>query len=235
MSSGAKPPSAASDTSRAAAALAKKHPDLRLIVYRATGDPPAAAERIGKTWLVTPGEKAKHLLRLTYSAGEFGSYASISLGPEFKNDPDAARIYGQYLGRVSQERLLDKLPRQPTKAFAGSEACAKCHPAAAKAWKASGHSHALLTLEKEKHDRDPDCVGCHVVGLKSDKGFRSRQLTPKLANVGCESCHGPAAGHAKAPRKMRLPKVGAKSCAQCHVPENSPHFEFGDYWRKIAH
>jgi hypothetical protein len=218
-----------------AAALAARYPALKLIVYRATGDPPAAADRAGRTMLVTPGEKGKHLVRLTYENGEFSTYAPVSLGPGFADDPDVSRIYNDYLARVTSEKLLDRVPRTKTAAYAGSQACAKCHAKADKIWRASGHAHALATLEKEKHDRDPDCVGCHVVGLQSEQGFRTRTSTPHLANVGCESCHGPAASHAKQPKKARLPKVGEAACVKCHTTEQSPNFDFRSFWQRIAH
>jgi hypothetical protein len=222
-------------THEEAAALARRFPALRLIAYRATGDPPAAVDKIGRTLLVTPGEKAKHLIRLTYNSGEFDSYAPIKLGPEFEDDPDVRRVYRQYLSRVDKEKLLDKLPRTASKAFAGNATCMKCHANAAKVWKGSAHSHALLTLEKEAHGRDPDCAACHVVGLDKKTGFRSRALTPQLANVGCESCHGPGADHARKPKSFPMPKMGQKACAPCHVSSNSPNFDFRAYWRKIAH
>jgi hypothetical protein len=37
------------------------------------------------------------------------------------------------------------------------------------------------------------------------------------------------------PAKNKLPKVGAASCAPCHTVENSPTFDFEEYWEQIKH
>jgi hypothetical protein len=218
-----------------AVALAKDVPGLRLIQYQALGAPQKDLEVIGRTALVTPGEKGRHVVRLQFSNGEFSGYMPINLLPNFKDDPVASRLYKTYLNRVSSEKLLEKLPRSETGSYAGTAACGSCHKQALAQWKKSQHAHALKTLEVEGEDRDPDCVSCHVVGLESKRGFKSRVLTPQLANVGCESCHGPGKAHAAAPKKIHLGKVGEKPCLTCHTSATSPGFDYKAYWRKIAH
>jgi hypothetical protein len=213
--------------------LARKYPKLALIVFRSSGDPPNQAETEGGTWLVTPGEHGKFVVRLTYDKA-FGGYSVVRLGPEVGDDPTAGRAYDRYLDRVGREQLLEKLPRLPGKAFSGSERCGTCHSEALAIWKSSGHSHALTTLEKERHDRDPDCVGCHTVGLDVDTGFKTRASTPDLASVGCESCHGAGEEHSKDP-KVKMGKVGEQVCLRCHTKENSPTFDFKSYWAKVIH
>ncbi|MCC7434651.1 MAG: cytochrome c family protein [Methanoregulaceae archaeon] len=215
--------------------LARAHPELKLIVYQADGDPPKAPLREGPTTLVTPGERGKYLVKLVWRDGAFSEYASIDLGPAFSDDPHAARAYERYLGRVTDEKLLDRLPRTKTPGFAGTKTCGSCHSDAHKVWEGTAHAGALSTLEKDKHDRDPDCVGCHVVGLSSESGFRDRLKTPALADVGCESCHGPSAEHAANPYEAKLKPAGEASCKSCHVPDHSPEFDFAKYWEKIKH
>lgn len=218
-----------------AASIARAVPGLGIIVYRSTGDPPSRPDQEGKTLLVTPGEKGKHVLRINFDGKSFGAYAPIRLGPSYADDKDATRIYRTYLRRVDRANLLDALPRNASDPFSGSEACGKCHAKALAAWHKSAHSHALTTLEKDGHGRDPDCVGCHVTELESEGGFRSRMTTPDFAAVGCESCHGAGAKHSGAPKLFPMAKVGEKACASCHRPEQSPNFNFLNYWRKIAH
>ena len=64
----------------------------------------------------------------------------------------------------------------------------------------SKHSHAYQTLvdAKQPSNRqyDPECIVCHTVGFGYVSGFKSEKETPKLENVGCESCHGPGSLHA---------------------------------------
>ncbi len=215
--------------------LVENHPTLALVVYRAQGDPPQEPIRVGSTWLVSPGEKGKHVIRLEWDSGALKGYRTTKLGADLADDDRAATLYGEYQERVRSENLLARRPRSKGEAFAGSDACGTCHAAAFAVWKDSQHAEALATLEKTRHDADPDCVGCHVVGLDRDTGFQSRASTPQLTDVGCESCHGPGAAHAADPGKGKMAKAGAGSCAPCHVPDHSPGFDFASYWERIKH
>ena len=218
-----------------AEALAKAHPALRLVVCTMKSAPFEAPKRIGDTLIVTPGEHAKHIVRIEWDGKAFTAYRSYELGPEYADDKEAQEVYTAYLGRVTREDLIAMVPRRETAAYVGNGECAKCHVAADQAWKASRHAKALSTLEKEGHDRDPDCVECHVVGLHAVTGFKSRADTPLLTDVGCESCHGPGAPHKMNPYRNKMGKAGKESCVPCHNTEHSPTFDFDTYWEKIKH
>jgi hypothetical protein len=218
-----------------ARAIARKHPDLAAIVYTSDSVPQNRPNTEGSTWLLTPGSRGRALVSARWDGSKFTDYRALPLGPEFADDPDVSRAYARYLDRVASEGLLMNIPRTSATKFAGSEKCLKCHQKAAKIWKASDHVKAFATLEHEKHDMDPDCVGCHVVGLDSTSGFRSRTSTPSMTGVGCESCHGPAADHAMHPRKDRLQKTKEAACKKCHNPDHSPKFNFGAFWKRIRH
>lgn len=220
---------------REAQALARDVPAVALIQYRSVGTPPTSIEWVEGTALATPGEYGKALVRLLFDGRTFSDYRVVPLTAGFKDDPDVARIYARYLRRVDREGLLGKVARLSSAAFAGSQACAPCHGKLVAQWKASKHAGAYATLEKEGHATDPDCVPCHVVGLDRQGGFASRSSTPRLANVGCESCHGPAKLHALAPRKSRLQRVQPSTCVNCHTTLTSPGFDFKTFWAKIRH
>lgn len=215
--------------------LAERFPDVILVVYTSESQIALSPLRVGKVWVVSPGMKGQGMLRLQWNGEVLDGYEAIRLDDETPNDPDAARVYRRYQDRVRAERLLEQLPRTSEEAYAGSKACRSCHEDEYKIWKKSQHADALATLERDFHDSDPECVGCHVVGLESNQGFIAREKTPHLTDVGCESCHGPAANHVKAPEKVRMPKKGADSCYGCHNSEHSPTFDFGTYWEKIKH
>ena len=149
--------------------------------------------------------------------------------------------------------------------FAGSQACADCHTTAYEIWKESPHATALTTLEEAdpQRDHDPECLSCHVVGWVPQKlepyegGFLSRAETPQLAHQGCENCHGPAAAHAaveagnviaseverdrlRSELAMTIDtpegrKRTINNCLECHDLDNSPAFDFDDYWPAVAH
>jgi hypothetical protein len=149
--------------------------------------------------------------------------------------------------------------------FAGSAACADCHQKAFEVWKDSAHAKALTTLEEQKprRDGDPECLSCHVVGWAAQRfepfegGFAGMKATPHLAHQGCENCHGPAAAHTAVERgdvraseaerdRLRQELVlsldtpegkqkAVNNCLECHDLDNSPQFDFDDYWPQIEH
>lgn len=218
-----------------AEALAAAFPQLVLIQYQSSGSSSRSPEKVGKTWLVSPGSEGKSILKLTWEGNKFSGYQVIELGPGFADEPKVSLTYKDYLGRVQREKLFENRVRTVTESFSGTATCAKCHAAEAKVWAGSSHSHALKTLELVGHQVDPDCVKCHTVGTDSIGGFESRKLTPQLANVGCESCHGAGAAHSDSPKKVHLPRLGGAACMSCHVPDHSPGFEFSTGWKKVMH
>lgn len=218
-----------------AADLARRFSKIALIHYQSTGRPSARTGRVNGVVLASPGDGGRYLVRLVWQGNKFVSQVSMELDPGYHDHGKASAIYKTYLNRVSGEKLLEGLPREETAKFAGNKLCGSCHSEADKVWKHSKHAMALKTLEKEGHDRDPDCVECHVVGLASIYGFRSRKETADLTDVGCESCHGPGLAHSLKPKEVPMGKVGEKSCMPCHRPENSPKFNFTEYWKRIRH
>ncbi|MEQ1822344.1 MAG: cytochrome c family protein [Fimbriimonadaceae bacterium] len=220
---------------KTAETLARTYPEIYMIVFRSTGAAASEPGRVGSTWLVSPGEKAKQLIQVTGTAKTASKYSVIKLGPEVQDDEAAGRAYGRYLDRIVDEKLFERIPRGKTAEYVGSKACASCHAGAYEKWKQTGHAHALKTLELDRHDRDPDCVSCHVVGMESLSGFMNREKTPELADVGCESCHGAGQKHSADPKAYPFQKLGETACATCHTPDTSPNFDFKTYWEKVIH
>jgi hypothetical protein len=98
-----------------------------------------------------------------------------------------------------------------------------------------------------------------------ESGFLGLKETPTLVGNGCENCHGPAGKHAAAENgeidaddaeieqlraALRLKIVdneGNKDgqvykdggvvdmCMKCHDLDNSPDFDFQEYWPKVKH
>ncbi len=140
--------------------------------------------------------------------------------------------------------------------YIGSEACGKCHDHAYDVWKESKHSHAYQTLVNAKHPSlrqyDGECIVCHTVGFGYKTGFANEKDTPKLVNVGCESCHGPGSLHAKNPEnqqwrdRMNYPWLDArkkgnvqaknlaieKFCVTCHDIDNDVTWVHGAHGGK---
>ncbi|MBX3426742.1 MAG: hypothetical protein KF688_13765 [Pirellulales bacterium] len=94
-------------------------------------------------------------------------------------------------------------------------------------------------------------------------GYFGLTETPELVGQGCENCHGPGAAHVAAESGevdatdeqiaalragMRLKLVEnegnkegqalgptVKMCMECHDLDNSPDFDFQEYWPSVAH
>lgn len=214
--------------------LPKSRGKVLAIVRSATR--PQKPEQVRKSfWAVSPGEKGKFLLSVGLAKQSIGKFGIVELGPQFEDDPAAKKIMGRYLARVQAEQLIERMPRLESAEYVGSNACYGCHESSNIVWQKSAHAQALKTLEKVNHDRDPDCVGCHVVGLDHTNGFESRALTPSLADVGCESCHGPGKLHTEDTRKQSIKRGTLDACTKCHNLDHSPGFDPQKYWSKIKH
>jgi formate-dependent nitrite reductase cytochrome c552 subunit len=82
------------------------------------------------------------------------------------------------------------------------------------------------------------------------------ELFERLQGQQCENCHGPGSEHVRLEemakrnrgavaareledgrRGMHLSRSHAREhvCIQCHDLDNSPHFEFDEYWEKVKH
>jgi hypothetical protein len=160
--------------------LARQFPGLfQLILYAHAGDRPDPGTVISETRIAGAGADGKHLALAT--ADEVPAIASVTLGPEYEDNAGAAQIHRAYLDRVTAEDLLASVPRAPlgpAEGFAGSAACMGCHGEAHGRWRETAHSRALETLVVRGHGRDPECVGCHVVGLQQAGGFTTREKRP---------------------------------------------------------
>jgi hypothetical protein len=96
-------------------------------------------------------------------------------------------------------------------------------------------------------------------------GYLGLQETPQMVGNGCENCHGPAALHTAAENgeidvdeqeleqlraALRLKVVDnegnmegqefangkvVQMCVECHDPDNSPDFDFQQYWPYVKH
>jgi hypothetical protein len=127
--------------------------------------------------------------------------------------------------------------------YIGAKKCKACHMKQYKAWKKTKMATSFENLkagvkveEKKKagiedkdYTKDPDCLRCHTTGYGKPGGFKSIEETPELANVQCESCHGPGADFRaimKKNKKFKLEEVKAaglmvpneteNNCMECH-------------------
>lgn len=113
--------------------------------------------------------------------------------------------------------------------YTGSIWCKDCHPKIFASWEESAHAHAIDSLRPKKKENDPSCVNCHVTGMNSVigiNGFLNFTITPHLANVQCESCHGPASRHITSVHNPYGLPINEHTCTPCHTLEKDPNFNF---------
>lgn len=202
--------------------------DHQLIVTSTDGIPTVDGK------IVSPGSNLRGVVVATFQGSTLLEARVELLPASVKEDKKADAIYRNYLSRVAEEGLINKVIKETNDPFVGSVNCKSCHGKVYSDYAKTKHAHAYQSLITDGHQADPDCVSCHVVGLNSTKGFEFGK-TPRLAQVGCESCHGAGQDHARQPKKFRLPKVQESKCITCHTPSNSPTFQFKEYWKKIKH
>ncbi len=134
--------------------------------------------------------------------------------------------------------------------YVGSKSCKKCHLKQYKSWEATTMGQSFEKLKpgvaveaktgagldpEADYTTDETCVGCHVTGYGKPGGFVDIETTPELANVGCESCHGPGGTYLedgymtlknKEYKKAELvavgmvDTVGEAQCVGCHNSES---------------
>jgi mono/diheme cytochrome c family protein len=144
------------------------------------------------------------------------------------------RINDYYRKQAEEEGAVDAVQAPAAKRYVGSGACQSCHAQADRVWRESGHHHAMQTLVDAGQEYNPLCVKCHVTGFEAANGFRNLTATPALANVQCEACHGPGAGHLENP-SAPYGAMGQADCQTCHTADNSPEFDFSSYWERVKH
>ena len=124
-------------------------------------------------------------------------------------------------------------PEQPA-TYVGCEKCAPCHSTIKDSWQNTRHAKAIESLKKTKQETLPACVKCHVTGYEKDGGFIDYELTPEMAGVQCEVCHGPGSGHAESPMKKNIIKEsGAALCRQCHTKGQDPGFDYKEKAKNV--
>lgn len=127
-------------------------------------------------------------------------------------------------------------------AYVGAEVCRGCHSGIHNEWSGTAHARALATLERIGNGSNPICLACHTVAYGLADGYVSQRTTPHLANVQCESCHGPGAAHVADPagapvfNPRQIAAMGSEEeqnaafarlvpssrCGKCHTDAHHP-------------
>jgi len=231
-------------------------------------EPPLQPRMIGDTLIIDVGERGRNAI----AVGLFDDpampkrYQRIPMDSQFDNSPAILELLTMYQDELRQTGLsglgIRPIPNPLLETFGGYigvQTCRICHGEQNNVWRASRHAMSWESLTETSippRQHDPECIACHVVGwntaelLPYQGGFLSLRATPRLASVGCESCHGPGENHVRAEtgsdtelqehhRSLRRLSVQDDStrrhCITCHDGSNSPFFDFETYWEQISH
>jgi hypothetical protein len=116
--------------------------------------------------------------------------------------------------------------------YVGSKACSQCHEQQyANFSKYSKKAHAwdsiAIMKPKLKENELKQCYECHTTGYGKKGGFVSHEATPGLADVGCETCHGPGSAHAESGEtKLITRRPSVQTCTACHNSQRVEDFHF---------
>jgi hypothetical protein len=228
---------------RARAELPLDH--VAVLLVAAAPERPGEPQRLGSTLVLTPGTRGMRLGRVDLEIAADATVASweasiVELTDKVANAPRLSDWYAAYNDALREDYKRQvaarKARKQGASPYTGAAACRDCHENSTEAWHATGHAGALGILEGLGKAFDPNCVVCHSVGFGKEGGFLAFDETPGLANVQCESCHGPGAAHVATDGESYPGMVDAASaCATCHNASHSPSFNYEAYWPRIIH
>ncbi|MCL5105258.1 MAG: hypothetical protein M1133_14265 [Armatimonadetes bacterium] len=153
--------------------------------------------------------------------------AVLAASKQFKKESETY-LLKRGLNPDDMRKRLRKTP------YATAEKCKNCHVDIYESWSKTSHASSIASLQKTKQEFDPECISCHATGVLARDGFTNFKETPELANVQCETCHGPGLEHSKLP-STDYGKVEEQTCRACHNDERNPEFDFDAAWLKIKH
>jgi hypothetical protein len=223
---------------------------LDVVVCPTAADEPEIIDsQTDKPLLITVGRLGKYCgklsVRLTQDSTITLDYTKLQVNEQLPQNLELVNLYKDYQLIVKDANLLEQVPKVPLPnnlEYLGSQSCnmAPCHQYQYKIWSEKPHAQAYKTLIEVGSQYDPECIVCHVVGLKYETGFVNENSQYDLRDVGCELCHGPGSKHMVAitmdepDNKTSEPKA---QCIDCHTPEHSPAYQEqeDEYREKIRH
>jgi len=211
-----------------------------LVLGHGSDDPaPRPTVMVGRTRIVYAGANGTHLGRIdarSFDAGgptlEDRTLALTKSVPEQPGvgflaviEPELAKMATEKAAAAERRKKGQKEPEvYENWGYGSNGACGLCHTSELAQWKTTEHAHALDTLKKSGHDRDPACLGCHTTGYLQRGGTRFVETAVKqFSDVGCESCHGASVLHVRSidKKKGTSRKVEPRVCFGCHTPDQN--------------
>lgn len=244
--------------------LAKQFPEFDLIVCTGSSEDPVTTyrESVSQSTLIMCGHKGKYVAVIGWYPDAETPFRSdlVKLdGQRFADPPKMIEHMRYYQSLLKDLKLAETEPTVKHASgdeFVGAELCGKCHEKAFAKWQTTGHAKAFASIQKGRRDipriHDPECLACHVTGwhpqevFRYESGYLNQMASKHLLGNQCENCHGPGSRHiqliedgeedeAKKLMRVTLKQARDNLCYTCHDLDNSPHFDFESYWKKVAH
>ena len=211
--------------------------ERRLAGWRDEGRSGPAVERQAARLAAQRAERAALTPPPFPEAGPAFDARWIALGGDAPRDAAVAerlRALDRRINAHNREAFADRRPPpvpEGEAGYVGSTRCQSCHAAAYDWWRGTPHGQAYATLEDLDKEFHLDCVGCHVTGYERPGGATvGWNLEGALADVGCETCHGPGSLHVSSPAAHVPPVETPESrCVSCHNEEHSTAFVYAGY------
>lgn len=166
----------------------------------------------------------------------------IPMLTESPNDPEISSLIEAYKSNLTALKSGKSVDITKVKGaiFATYQYCSQCHQKQYDIWKKSGHAKAWRTLVAKHQEFNLECMSCHTVGYKDNRGFGTAlndlqrkidgvEKTFDYRTVQCENCHGARSTH-PFDKRVGIKKVTPSTCIACHDPQNSPNFNLTTYW-----
>lgn len=159
---------------------------------------------------------------------DFALFSSAVAGPDITTPPAGCdpQVFAQAVLDADGDVDLADIavfqtnftgPLESPPIYVGSTYCVSCHTANHTDWLGTIHATAFNTLVQGGNGNNELCFPCHSVGYGSPSGFVNLDTTPQLANVQCESCHGPGSNHVADPNGVPLSVLYESAlCGSCH-------------------
>lgn len=219
---------------------------FNIIIVKSNFEKYIAPKLINNTLILQPGSRGMYLGQLKLVLDQQNNILTfnhkvIPMPNTLDDHSSMNEWYKQYTQAIKNNYLADSENRHKLesriKSYATHNACLSCHSKSHSIWLKSSHANAFQSLVNVNKTFDPECLSCHTLGMQTTGGFISNSITPELANVQCESCHGKALHHVRtnAMPEIHKPESLKAICLKCHTHSNSPDFDFLTYWKKIAH
>jgi hypothetical protein len=213
-----------------------------IVLSHSSEAPAVGTRRSDGTWIVRVPASSKEIRILDVELGERGTLrlnvrtedlpASVTPDPAVHERIHTFYEQNRIVALPGASRIsVQSLAAGKTLASASTRECGSCHRKQLQQWFTTKHAHAWGTLQVNKAQNRPECIGCHTTPLAA------ALLGSAESGVGCRSCHGSGLEHAANPKARGAiqARVSENLCRGCHTLDSSPYFEFRKYLKLVSH